>query len=272
MRISDVIKQAQSGELSNLAVKDDIDSIIQFINLGLIALYKRFNLATGEVVIEIGKPTTDADAYAKISNTEYRLPYDAGAVLEAYEEDGTPIPINVEDNPMSILTPSWNTIQVPVATNGAYISIIYSKDPDRITYSEAKPATYSDDITRLKLTRNLTVPDDTTLWVPYNEIDQNGFDITLGTNSKIVYDEAIRIVEPAVEAVDPILPLPSSLLEALLHYIGYRGHGAVDGNVDAENNTHLIRFNAECENVKKLGAVTADDMTSSSNLSRKGFV
>ena len=218
MLISDVIKQAQSGELSNLSVKDDIASIIQFINLGLIALYKRFNLSTGEVVIELGKVTGATDSYVRISDTEYQLPEGAGTVLEAYEEDGTMIPINVEDDPYSILTPSWNTVQIPVATKGAFVSIMFAKDPIPIKYT------------------------------PGADID----DVDAFSN--------------------PVLQLPTTLLEALLHYIGYRGHGAIDGNVEAENNTHLMRFNAECDNVKKIGAVTADDMTSSGNLNKKGFV
>ena len=81
MTVGEVIKQAQSGELASLAIQNDIPAIIQFINLGLIALYKRFTLSTGEVIIKINKDTTSADKYEKINKTDYRLPADAGAVL-----------------------------------------------------------------------------------------------------------------------------------------------------------------------------------------------
>lgn len=40
------------------------------------------------------------------------------------------IPVNEEDNPLSVQTVSWNTIQVPVTNSGAYISVIYAAAPD----------------------------------------------------------------------------------------------------------------------------------------------
>jgi len=54
--------------------------------------------------------------------------------------------------------------------------------------------------------------------------------------------------------------LPKALLEPLLHYVGYRAHGSVDGNVQAENNTHLMRFEASCNRVEKLGLVPVEGL------------
>lgn len=67
------------------------------------------------------------------------------------------------------------------------------------------------------------------------------------------------------------LELPTSLLEALLHYIGYRAHGAVDGNVDGENNTHYQRFEASVARAKMLGVVTTDNVTARS-VYQQGFL
>lgn len=210
MLISDVILQAQGGELSNLSLKDNTPEnnaiIIQYINLGLIALYKKFNLATAEVVIELGRATTPSDDYTMISDTLYQLPDEAGTIVGAYEENGCEININVEDDVLSIFTPSWNTVQIPTATEGSFVSIIYTKNP---TYITAETET---------------------------------------------------------------LPLPTNLLIALLHYIGYRAHGSLDGSLNTENNSHLMRFNAECEEIKRLGTITADDLSSVGNLYWKGFV
>lgn len=194
MTIQDVIDLAVKGELKKLAVKDDVDSIVSFINLGLIELYKRFPLDTEEVVIALGQATVPTDAYQMVSNTIYEMPSDLMYIIGAYEEDGSEISINKEDDPFSIMTISWNKIQVPVATVGANIGVVYVKTPTFLSSAD-------------------------------------------------VAEE---------------LPLPVQLVEALLHYIGYRGHGSIDGNIQAENNTHYQRFEASINRAKMLGVVTQD--------------
>ena len=228
MTVGEVIKQAQSGELANLAIQNDIPAIIQFINLGLIALYKRFTLSTGEVIIKINKDTTSADKYEKISKTDYRLPADAGAVLSAYDEDGKSLSINDEDDEYGVLTPSWDTVQLPVAEDGALISVIYQQDPKLV-------GTYID--------RPTGTPAEVTAIETANE-----------------------------ELLASRLPLPTCLIEALLHYIGYRAHGALDGSVQAENSAHLQRFEAECEKVRELGLLSFDTVSVVGKISRRGFI
>ena len=66
------------------------------------------------------------------------------------------------------------------------------------------------------------------------------------------------------------LPIPPQLYEALLHYIGYRAHGALDGNIQAENSTHYQRFEASCQRAKESGMYTSDSMEM--NRDMKGFV
>jgi len=209
MTVEKVIDLAVKGELKKLAVKDDTDSVISFINLGMIELYKRFPLDTEEVIIELGRITDNNDSYERISDTVYKLPNDLMYISAAYEEDGTEIGINREDDPLSIMTISWNKIQVPVATGGAYISVIYVKQP------------------------------------------------TLIVNT------------PEILASD--IDLPVQLVEALLHYIGYRGHGSIDGNIQAENNTHYQRFEASVQRAKTLGVMTADGPLNR-NIQEKGWV
>lgn len=191
MKLQDVIDLAKSGELKQLSVKDDSADVIGFVNLGLIELYKRFKLRTEEYMIALQEGVTI-----------YTMPVDFMNIIAAYDEvpEGVddlivPIPVNMENDPFSINTVSYNQIQIPVTTNGAYISIIYSVKP---TY--------------------LTVMD-----------------------------------------LEEELPIPDSLVEALLHYIGYRGHGSVDGNIQSENNTHYQRFERSCLKAEQLGVVIAHD-------------
>jgi len=209
MTVEKVIDLAVKGELKKLAVKDDTDSVISFINLGMIELYKRFPLDTEEIIIELGRITDSNDSYERISDTVYKLPNDLMYISAAYEEDGTEIGINKEDDPLSIMTISWNKLQVPVATSGAFISVIYVKEP------------------------------------------------------------ALIVNTPEALAED--IELPVQLVEALLHYIGYRGHGSIDGNIQAENNTHYQRFEASVQRAKMLGVMTADGPLSR-NVQEKGWV
>lgn len=204
MTLQDIINLARSGELSNLAVKDDNDAIIGYINLGLIELYKRFPIETDEHLITL-QDAVDI----------YTMPSDFMWIVAAYDEvpalsdrDTMPIPINEEDNPLSINTVSWNKIQVPVTTEGATISIIYASSPETFTISDLSES----------------------------------------------------------------VPVPAQMVEALLHYIGYRAHGAMDGNVQAENNTHYQRFELSCRRIEDSGMFTADDMSTVNRLYSRGFV
>jgi len=193
MTIQDVIDDVAQGELKQLSVKDDPVAVISYINLGLIELYKRFSLRTEEVVIPLSA-----------TKTIYTLPDDCQSILEVLDEKGDWYSINDEDDALSILTPSYNTIQVPNPEDGAAISIIYSALPVR------------------------------------------------------------------VQVTTDILPLPLSLLDALYNYIGYRGHGAVNGELKTENNSHYMRFEANCKKAKDLGVITSDD-TINTKLVDRGF-
>lgn len=204
MKLQDVVDLANAGELSNLGTTEDVQTTLGYINLGMLELYKRFTLDIKEHVIEL-------EDGVEI----YTMPSDFMWVVSAYGEvDETSVdivnllPLNVEDDPLSINTVSWNKLQIPLVVSGAYISVIYVASPKLVTESD--------------------------------------------------------LIEE--------LELPPQLIEALLHYVGYRAHMSMDGNVQAENNTHYQRFEAACVRAKADGVLTADDMDMSARFSERGFV
>jgi hypothetical protein len=211
MTVADVIEYAKYGELAQLGVIVNLKStdpievvdaekqVLSYINLGLIELYKRFDLRTEEMVIELQENTT----IYTISNSNFN------SVYSVYGEDGKELSLNNQDDPLSILTPSYNTIQVPNPVTGAAIYVIYNASPTALVWSS-----------------------------------------TLST---------------------AVVTLPSVMLEAMLHYVGYRAHGAMNGNVDGENNTHYIRFEASCSKLKEIGAFTDDTLVSGTKLEDKGW-
>ena len=201
---------AKAGELKNLVL--DTDTILAALNLGIIELYKRFPLRVEEAIVTLGNKE-----YYKMDGTDpdVDMPTDAPYmwIVRAYGEvpmdcdvSVNELPINDEDNLLSINTINWCTIQVPAGIDNETISLIYVAAPVLLTAGD----------------------------------------------------------------LNKTLPIPPQLYEALLHYVGYRAHGALDGNIQAENSTHYQRFEASCQRAKESGMYTTDSMEMDRDM--KGFV
>ena len=181
MTVQNVLDYAKHGELKQLAVKDDVPAVLSYINLALIEVYKRFNLKIKEEIVTLSE-----------NITEYTMPDDFMLISGVYNEAGEYYVINDENDALSILTPSYDTIQVPNVTEGARISVMYKPAP-------------------------------------------------------------VFLVDLA-----DVVPIPVQVLECLLHYIGYRGHGSISGELKMENNSHYMRFEASVQRVLDLGLITVD--------------
>jgi len=206
MLVSTVIALAKKSELKQLAIKDDDVAIIGFINLGMLALYTRFPLKQEEAIITLQTgqaiyPLDGTDANVSMGSADDFL-----IVSECYDEQGDVVTINDETDPLGILTPSWNTIEVPNVAQDERLSLIYRSAPAFVTQP---------------------------------------------TNS---------------------IPLPPQLLEALLNFIGYRGHGTISSDVKAENNTHYMRFDASCKKAEENGMIVIDDLLYTQKFYDRGFV
>jgi len=213
-----IISQARNGELKSLSAKDKTDEVIvDYVNIGLIALYNRFMLKSVEVIVAL----QDLKMTYKLDGTDNDvtvngLPVEEGTLIKllgAFNEAGA-VSINNEYDEYSVFTPSYDSIQVPFAISGDYLSLVYKVFPDLVSYND----------------------------------DGNG------------------------NAEDTDVRLPLTLLEPLLHYIGYRAHGSLDGNINAESNTHLMRFEASCKRVEELGVVPTDSVEMDANGSTRGML
>ena len=77
-----------------------------------------------------------------------------------------------------------------------------------------------------------------------------------GATLSVIYKASPKILIYTDESsLNNRIPAPPQLLEPLLHYIGYRAHGSINGDIKAENNTHYMRFIASCNEIEKLGLV-----------------
>lgn len=205
MLISEVIDLAKEAELKQLSIKDNKPAIIGFINMGVLELYKRFNLSQDEAIITVVDAKTvytleEADPDVDITLTDHDFLF----VSEVYDETGDLLTLNDEKDPYSLTTPKYNQLEIATISVGAQYSVIYRSAPK------------------------------------------------FSTNEKAV------------------LPLPPQFLEALLHYIGWRGHGSVKGDIKSENNTHYTRFDNSCKRILTNGLINQDDLVSN-NFETRGF-
>lgn len=115
--------------------------------------------------------------------------------------------------------------------------------------------------------------DDIVSIIPVNEEDNPASINTVSWNQIQVpvtiagaYISIIYVAAPTYFTVNDLsetLPIPPQMLEALLHYIGYRAHTALDGNMQAENSTHYKRFELSCNRLEERGMLTSDDLSMS---------
>lgn len=195
MTVQDIIRDASHSVVNQLAVKANEEAMISYVNQALQAVYEEFQLKTGEQIIVMQENVTI-----------YSVASDCIVVLAAYDEDGNLLPLNDEKDPFSVMTPSYNEIQVPNPVEGEVLSVIYLAEP------------------------------------------------------------------PVVTATTDVLPVPRSMIQPMLMYIGFLAHSSIDGGMQTENNTHYMRYKAAVDRVRERGLVPTDDTNMDLKFDRKGFV
>lgn len=139
MFITRLVKDLRYSEISQLAIKDNKEAILSYLNRALVVIYGKYNIKTSETVIEL-----------QDNVTEYELPEDYLGLIAAYDEVGREYTINDSDDALGVFTTSYNTLQVPNPVNNAYISIIYASSPEEITY-DTETNTYTPNVLKLNI-------------------------------------------------------------------------------------------------------------------------
>lgn len=138
MTVQNAIDLAASTKLKNIAVAKDTAAVLGYLNLGITELYKRFPLRVDEAIVTLKDNKTEY----KVDGTDADVSMPADSqfmwLVSAYQEvedtettefDTVLMPVNEEDNPMSLQTVAWNTVQIPLSITGAYVSLIYVAAP-----------------------------------------------------------------------------------------------------------------------------------------------
>lgn len=140
MIIKDIITSAKFSELAGVAVKNNIEAIVAFMNLGMVELYSRFPIKVEEHVVSL---VTGVNTYTMPTNFMYATEAFAEVTVDASSTDDNlvPIGINEEDDLYSVFFNDWNSVQVPGSITGSHISIIYVAKPNPITIVQAEDGT-----------------------------------------------------------------------------------------------------------------------------------
>jgi len=139
MIIRDVLAHAAFGVLNQLAIKDNSEAVISFINLGLIDLHKRFLLKVEEYVIDVEERKSMysmPDDYMYMLNATDLGLSTTTVSLSGTEDVSRELSINVDEDPISIFTPYFNKIQVPKLLVGHAISLVYCASPEVVYDAE----------------------------------------------------------------------------------------------------------------------------------------
>lgn len=131
MKLSEVLNISRHSELNTLAVKDNNEALVSFVNLGILELYSQFALDSEEFIIPL-----------RSDRTIYDLPHDFMYLVSAYESYGAGLqgsvnlPVNNENDPSSVNTINFRQVQIPNSQDGKYVGIIYVKKPDAFTVDD----------------------------------------------------------------------------------------------------------------------------------------
>lgn len=225
MKLIDIFSQLTTGELSNVnigglengEIKDEnYKAVMNHINLGLTALYTRFNLKEGHLILNLqqSQATYSLDSKYAVSNTKSKEPvkYILDSASSPFKDDilkiesiTTPYNIDVSLNtgwhPYKCTTPSGKVLRVPLC--------LIDGSTDAPEYL-----------------RNLTF-----LNVYYRA-------------NHVLYDPDSGGFQ--ADKID--IELPQSHLQALLYYVASRVNNPIGlGQEFNAGNTYAAKFERECQ-------------------------
>lgn len=121
------------------------------------------------------------------------------------------------------------------------------------------------------------------LQLPINE-ESNPFSVNTISFSQVQvplsaageYISILYVPKPAVLSINDLdteVPIPDQLVQPLLAFIGYKGHGAIRTDGQGEADVYYLRFKRTCDEIRKLGtSIASDDLGMPNRLFERGFV
>ena len=248
MKLNEIFEQLTYGELSQLNIgggeegqinEANYPKILAHINLGLTALYKRFDLKEGYIRLQLipGLVNYQINSKFAASNRRSREPV-------KYLQD-------TEDNPFVD-----NVNKIEKVTTDFGFELDLNNDSD--LYSVHTPTMKSIRIPQLIADQSPDLPD---------ELKTLGLDLVYRAgHTNIVIGNGF--FDPARVDVD----LPDSHLEALLYYVASRVHNPIGmTNEFNAGNNYAAKYEQSCQQLEILN-LQVDQGSQSTALTRNGWV
>lgn len=160
MTLAEIFEQLTYGELSSLKMggfageevsEENQRQVLAHINIALNELYKRFFLSSKQLMVELYDHISlyklhsnfavqnrlSGERYKYIIDSEYD-PFqdDILKIEEVFNSDGCKVCLNDLNEPCSLFTPHYDTLQVPLPFEGSFISVHYRASHPRLKYSK----------------------------------------------------------------------------------------------------------------------------------------
>lgn len=134
MKLSSILRQARNSEIKQLSAKDKTDEVlIDYVNLAVDAIYRKFDLAIEEAIITLVPGKTAYKLDGSDSDVTLSSSSEFMGIISASDEKG-PIGVNDDVDEYGIFTIGFDTVQVPLTSEGGFISVIYKSYADEVVY------------------------------------------------------------------------------------------------------------------------------------------
>lgn len=149
MRLQEIFDSLKSSEFSQLSIggagpgvidETNYSAAVGFVNLGLMALFRRFALKTGSLDLQLHEAIDDyrlvLDCAVSATRSKQPVRYILDSAMAPFEDDvikvervldamGEDLPLNKENDPWSVVTPSSTRLKVPSLVPRQVLSVVY---------------------------------------------------------------------------------------------------------------------------------------------------
>jgi hypothetical protein len=248
MKLQEIFDQLSFGELSQLSIgggeageinASNYERILAHVNLGLMALYKRFPIKEGQITLGLIPDQTDylINSRFAVANTRSRetvryildtpsnkFQDDILKIERVYADSGYEFSLNNLDDPYAVMTPLATTLRVPEAI--------------------------------------VTPPTDLA-----DELKTDDLKIVYRANHPLLLAEDGDIDPEEVE-----VELPYSHLEPLLLFVASRVHTPIGMQAEGGGaNIYIQKYELACQELERLN-LRVDQGSQQSRLVQRGFV
>ena len=233
MTLQDIFDALSAGELSQISIggqaagvinKENRAKLLPHINMGLTALFKRFRLKEGELIIQLEAGRTRyplASEFSQSAGGFSGVPFildsanpfvdDLLKVEEVYAESGKQFPLNDAAHLYSVKTPQTKVLTVPT---------------DVVTKSMSLPDDFKTDTLRVVYRANHT---------------------------EVTFDPKVDYAYVGGSELE----LPDSHMEALLYFVASRINNPIGmTNEFHAGNSYMMKYEQECQYLENQGMQT----------------